>query len=352
MQLECTTMDGLFELMKKKNIICWGIGNYFQAFIDSCNGKINLSCISYLIDNNVESHNKKYRIHNKEIMVGSFANYLSCKENNDVIVITTVHYNEIINQILAIDETIDYIVYPLIRHEKKTDDFCIRRNSEMLIPAKIHYCWFGRGTLPAKDQMYIEGWKKLCPEYEIICWNEDNFDTKCNAYVKYAYEHKKWAFVADYVRMYVLYKYGGIYLDTDVELLKNLDDFRYQYAYMGMEESGCVASGLGMGTVAKNPILKEVLEVYDAITLRDIESWSRWKVNADWESNILRKYGFFANNQYQIVQNIAIFPSEFFSPVLVGQNRIDISKNTYSIHHYHYSWLDEEERNTIWNGEK
>lgn len=235
---------------------------------------------------------------------------------------------------------------------KKTDNFCIKRSSEMLIPAKIHYCWFGRGTLPAKDQMYIEGWKKLCPKYEIICWNEDNFDINCNAYVKYAYEHKKWAFVADYVRMYVLHKYGGIYLDTDVELLKNLDDFRYQYAYMGMEESGCVASGLGMGTVAKNPILKEILETYDAITLRDIESWSRWKVNADWESNILRKYGFLANNEYQIVQNIAIFPSEFFSPVLVGHNKIDISKNTYSIHHYHYSWLDEKERNIIWNGEK
>lgn len=349
MQLECTTMKDLFIAMNSKRVICWGIGNYFQAFIDSCSEFIDTLNLVYLIDNNVETQNSYREVRGMNIPVVSFEEYLCNRQENDLIIITTVHYKEIIEQMNDFDVQITYIPYALVQHEQTNINIITKRNNTPLIPAKIHFCWFGHGDIPQKDKEYIEGWKKLCPKYEIICWNEDNFDIGINDYVKCAYEHRKWAFVTDYVRMYVLYHEGGIYMDTDVELLKNLDDLRYQYAYMGMEESGCVASGLGMGTVAHNPILGEILELYDRISLEDIKSWSKWKVNADWESNVLRMHGFCANNQYQIVENIAIYPSEFFSPVLVGQDKIEISDNTYSIHHYHYSWLDERERKFIWN---
>lgn len=349
MQLECTTMKDLFIAMNSKRVICWGIGNYFQAFIDSCSEFIDTLSLVYLIDNNVETQNSYRVVRGMNIPVISYEEYLCNRQENDLIIITTVHYKEIIEQMNDCSVQITYIPYALVQHERTNINNITKRDNTPLIPAKIHYCWFGHGDVPEKDKEYIEGWKRICPQYEIICWNEDNFDIGINDYVKCAYEQKKWAFVTDYVRMYVLYHEGGIYMDTDVELLKNLDDLRYQYAYMGMEESGCVASGLGMGTVAHNPILGEILELYDRISLADIKSWSKWKVNADWESNVLRKHGFCANNQYQIVENIAIYPSEFFSPVLVGQDKIEISDNTYSIHHYHYSWLDERERKSIWN---
>ena len=204
--------------------------------------------------------------------------------------------------------------------------------------------------MPQKEKEYVEGWKRKCPDYKIICWNENNFDVEKNVFLKWAYKNRKWAFVSDYVRMYVLYEYGGIYLDTDVELIKNLDELTYQYAYMGMEESGCAASGLGMGTVAKNPIIKEIIDEYESIDDREIKSWKFYEVNAKRESDVLRKYGFKANNQYQIIEDIAIFPSEFFSPVQVGKKEMNITENTFSIHHYHYSWLDETEKNKIWQG--
>lgn len=349
MQLECKTINDLALVMKNKRIICWGIGNYFQAFIDSCLQYIDIFNLVYLIDNNLEAQNPYRVVGERSIPVISFEEYLCNSQANDLLVITTVHYKEIIAQINMCKAQVSYIPYALVQHERENSKIIIKRNETFQIPAKIHYCWFGHGEIPTKDKEYIEGWKKLCPEYEIICWNEDNFDIEINDYVKYAYGQKKWAFVTDYVRMYILYHEGGIYMDTDVELLKNLDELRYQYAYMGMEESGCVNSGVGMGTVAHNPILGEILELYDSISLAEIKSWSKWKVNADWESNVLRKHGFCANNQYQIVENIAIYPSEFFSPVLVGQEGIEISDNTYSIHHYHYSWLDAKERDSIWN---
>lgn len=349
MQLECTTMRDLVLVMENKRIICWGIGNYFQAFLDSCLEFIDTFDLVYLIDNNMDAQNTYRVVGGKNIPVISFEEYLSNRQENDLIIITTVHYKEIIEQMNDCNVQVTYIPYALIQHERADLNITIKRSDTPKIPAKIHYCWFGHGDIPQKDKEYIEGWKKLCPQYEVICWNEDNFDIGINHYVKYAYEQRKWAFVTDYVRMYVLYHEGGIYMDTDVELLKNLDELRYQYAYMGMEESGCVNSGVGMGTVAHNPILGEILALYDRISLADIKSWSKWKVNADRESNVLRKHGFRANNQYQIVENITIYPSEFFSPVLVGQDKIEISDNTYSIHHYHYSWLDEKQRESIWN---
>ena len=110
----------------------------------------------------------------------------------------------------------------------------------MSIPKVIHYCWFGRGKMPKLAEKCIESWKKYCPDYEIVCLTEDNFDINCCSYVKEAYEAKKYAFVTDYVRLFVMYEYGGIYMDTDVELVKNLDDFLKNQAFSGFESSNSI----------------------------------------------------------------------------------------------------------------
>ena len=106
----------------------------------------------------------------------------------------------------------------------------------MSIPKKIHYCWFGRNPLPESAKKCIESWKKYCPEYEIIEWNEDNFDLTENRYAREAYEQKKWAFVSDYARLKIVYEQGGIYMDVDVELIKPLDELTELDGYMGFEK--------------------------------------------------------------------------------------------------------------------
>lgn len=347
MEIICNGIQELVDVIKDKRIVCWGIGNYFTAFLDTIEMWERELNFGYLIDNNESLQGGKKKIGGKEVEIISYEKYMHVCQKNDVIVISTVHYSAIKEQIELFQKEIPIIAYAKIKHESM-GTVINRRSNSMIIPPIIHYCWFGGGDIPPQDQKYIAGWKKLCPNYKISCWNEDNFDVNQNAYTKYAYEHKKWAFVSDYVRIYALYKYGGIYLDTDVELLKNLDELRYQYAYMGMEMSGGVASGVGMGTVKSNPILKEMLARYESISLDEILQWKNWKVNAAWETEVLKEHGFKANNRYQIIENIAIYPSIFFSPVRVGDNNINVTSQTFSIHHYHYSWLSEEERKSIW----
>ena len=108
----------------------------------------------------------------------------------------------------------------------------------MCIPKIIHYCWFGHNKLPALYEKCIQSWKKYCPDYEIVCWNEENFDITQNRYAKEAYEAGKWAFVSDYVRLKVLFEHGGIYLDTDVELIRPIDALVADGGYMGFDENG------------------------------------------------------------------------------------------------------------------
>lgn len=348
MYCKCTSMNELNLKIQNRRVICWGIGNYFQAFLDSTSQYENELEIVCLIDNNEREQGEKREINGKQIPILSFEQYLSIRQRDDLLIITTVHYQAIADQIESVSQDICYIIYTLIQHTDCRSEIRIKRDKIMRIPPIIHYCWFGRGQVPETDKRYIAGWREKCPEYKMVCWNEDNFDINKNVYVKWAYKNKKWAFVSDYVRLYALYVYGGIYLDTDVELLKNLDELRYQYAYMGMEASGCVNSGVGMGTEADNPIIGEMLELYDNISEKQIQEWKTLKANVAWEREVLKRHGFRANNHYQIIENIAIFPSEYFSPVLVGKEEISVTKNTFSIHHYHYSWLSDKERTKIW----
>ena len=117
-----------------------------------------------------------------------------------------------------------------------------------MIPKIIHYCWFGGNPLPEDAKKYIESWRKYCPGYEIKEWNESNFDINCCDYVREAYEAKKWAFVSDYARFYILYQYGGLYFDTDVEMIRPLFSILQKGSFMGMEVNSpaCVAPGLSL----------------------------------------------------------------------------------------------------------
>ena len=129
----------------------------------------------------------------------------------------------------------------------------------MNIPKVIHYCWFGKGKMPNLAEKCIESWKKYCPEYKIVCWNEDNFDVNQNRYAKEAYDAGKWAFVSDYVRLKVLHDEGGIYLDTDVELIKPLDKLIEEIGFMGFDDKGVVSTGVGFACEKGNQLVAALL---------------------------------------------------------------------------------------------
>ena len=208
----------------------------------------------------------------------------------------------------------------------------------MSIPKVIHYCWFGRGEPPKLAQKCIKSWKKYCPDYEIICWNEDNFDLPQNRYLQEAYEAKKWAFVSDYVRLKVIYDHGGIYLDTDVELLKPLDALLDDTGFMGFDEKGIVASGLGFGAETGNKIIGELLKDYDAIPFVCPDGSYDLTPCPDRNTATLKGLGMDMDPAGGRFLDMTFYPREYFCPMDYYTGKKTITKATYSIHHYCASW--------------
>lgn len=207
------------------------------------------------------------------------------------------------------------------------------------IPKKIHYCWFGGKPLPEEAKKCISSWKKYCPDYEIIEWNENNFDLESNAYVKEAYSAKKWAFVTDYVRLFAMYNYGGVYMDTDVELVGSLDDFLKHQAFSGFESSKDIPTGI-MACKKGFTLFKEFLDYYkDRHFITDDGSFDL-TTNVSIITNICEKYGLKRNNTLQNINGFILYPSDVFCPKNYLTGEIKRTKNTIAIHHFSGSWLD------------
>ena len=218
------------------------------------------------------------------------------------------------------------------------------------IPKIIHYCWFGKTDLPESAKRCIDSWKKYCPDYQIKVWDESNFDINSNAYISEAYNARKWAFVSDYARFEILYKNGGLYFDTDVELIKPIDDIVSNGAFMGIEaESGKIAPGLGIGSAPENSLYKEIIDYYRTQHFISDSGGYNLETVVDRVTNIFLKYGFNKENTLEIqnVAGISIYPKEYFCPVDFSTMKINITENTRSIHHYDASWHDDETKRLI-----
>lgn len=207
-----------------------------------------------------------------------------------------------------------------------------------MIPKTIHYCWFGGNKKNNEINSYIQSWKKYFPDYEIIEWNESNFDIKCCDYVWEAYKSKKWAFVSDYARFRILYEHGGIYFDTDVEIIKSFNDVLKNGAFMGCEKSlngdEMINPGLGMAANRHMIIYKEILDYYEKIHF----SSEHVLTVVDHTTAIMERYGFKRIPQKQVIKGINIYPSEYFCPIDMRTGKINVCTDTYSIHHYKGSW--------------
>ena len=220
----------------------------------------------------------------------------------------------------------------------------------MAIPKKIHYCWFGGNPMPKLAEKCIKSWKKYCKDYEIIRWDESNFEiSSCPLYVRQAYEAKKWAFVTDYARLKILYENGGIYFDTDVELLRNIDVLLANTCFMGIErpqldQLNNINTGLGLGCVPAFPLIKEIMDDYeDRSFIKEDGSFDITTCTV-MNTAVLKKHGYVHENKIQSVAGATVYPSEYFSPMDMDNGKMYITKNTYSIHHYGLSWTTEEHR--------
>ena len=213
-----------------------------------------------------------------------------------------------------------------------------------MIPKIIHYCWFGRNPLPPLAIKCIESWKKYCPDYEIKEWNEDNFDLDLFPYTREAYDNRKFAFVTDVVRLYALYHEGGIYMDTDVEVLKPIDCFLTHHAFSGFEDEHNVPTGI-MASEKGGKWAKDNLEYYTDRHFLLADKSFDLTTNVTTITNYMLPLGLKQNNTCQDFPNlITFYPKDYFCPKSYEDGKIYLTDNSYTIHHFAGSWVSEEDK--------
>ncbi len=213
-----------------------------------------------------------------------------------------------------------------------------------MIPRIIHYCWFGRNPKPKLAEKCIQSWKSICPDYRIIEWNEDNFDiTSSPQYVRDAYKEKKWAFVSDYVRFGALIEHGGIYLDTDVEILKPLDQFLHHTAFSGTEDGEFVSAGV-MGCEKGYDLFKDFRDSYETLSFYNPDGTLNITTVVVMLTDWCKQKGYVSENIYQDIGGFVIYPSEYFYPLSNADKVMRKTKNTVAIHWFAGSWVSQERR--------
>ena len=215
---------------------------------------------------------------------------------------------------------------------------CVVLEGEVLIPHIIHYCWFGNNPFSEKEIKCIESWKKFCPDYEIKLWNEDNFDLDCCDYVREAYAAKKWAFVSDYARFWILYNYGGVYFDTDVEIIKSIDQIVERGAFMGTEPGGGIAPGLGIGAERGMNLYRDILDFYATIHFLLPDGSLNEQTVVKYTTEVFKSRGWSFSSELKKVDGIWIYPSDVFCPIDNRTGKTHFTENTVSIHNYSASW--------------
>lgn len=341
-------------------VICIGTGRYLERIIEEFPEIAKRICV--LADNDIQKQGQEYCFSNtKKVKIVSLSQAEMMVNNDMIVIIAVSQYYDILDQLKQFPNLnkLEWIIFRFLFVLKSDQTALLKKIPDnlnlfdkQLIPKVIHYCWFGKNPIPDRYKEWMRSWKKFCPDYEIVEWNESNYDINKNQYMYQAYKAKKWGFVPDYARLDIIYKHGGIYLDTDVELVKNLDHLLYQKAFAGFESDKSVALGLGFGAQKGHLIIKEMLEQYEKMNFIKENGEMNLVPSPVFQTQVLLSHGLIQNGEFQTVEGMNIYPEKMFCAKSLSSRLIRCTDYTCSIHHYDASWQTDEIRNKVFSFEK
>lgn len=327
-----------------KPVVCFGAGEV-SVFIEKLLTDNHIwERIVCFLDNDPSKEGKTVG-DLKKIPIISVESFKKMLINDFVLLITIESYAVIENQFNQFAQWNHVSCYEYIKLNYEIQQgiqqpmWLIPKGKAIVIPKTIHYCWFGRTKKNELHKRCIESWKKYCPDYEIVEWNEDNYDLKKNLYMRQAYDAGKWAYVSDYARLDILYHYGGIYLDTDVELLHSLDDLLGVEAFIAHGQWPAVNSGSGIGAMRGNKIIGEMMN--DERTIMPFiqkDGTFNTVQNGYYETKVLRKYGYEEPFVMKDVDGMLILAPEILASASILGESVFVTENTISLHHCAGSW--------------
>ena len=347
MRLRCCSFFEFAERIRKNRskIVMFGAGVIGLVTVPEILRMYGLiPYIECYIDNNREKWGKSFSMCGRVLSVYSMQ-YLKHCESSTVILLNISRFSGAIEQLEHMECTaeMDCYIMPMMC----THNFCLKKSdgrAEMsekpLIPKKIHYMWLGKQKIPDELQKCIDSWRKFCPDYEIIRWDESNYDYKKVAYMRDAYEAGDYGFIPDFARLDILYHNGGIYLDTDVEVRKSLDSMLYQEAFCGVEKWQTLNFGGCSGAIKESPIIKKFLDAREQIQFIDKEGKKNKTTCGFYDTRTAIEQGYILDGTTQNVNGMNIYASDYFHPYDYMSGMEYCTEHTYSVHWFNGGWLD------------
>ncbi|MDD3415209.1 MAG: glycosyltransferase [Lachnospiraceae bacterium] len=340
----------LKALKGEGKIYCFGAGDFGKKFLKDAECGELVKHVKAFADNDIKKNGKSLSNTEYSYPIISLECLLNDIRDQDIIIITCKNYMPILEQLIQIKKlnSVNCYVYTMVKdycYDKQVEKiFCpdeFKLISEPIIPKVIHYCWFGGNKLTERHLKCLESWKIYCPDYEIIEWNEQNYDIHKNKFVEQAYQAKKWAFVSDYARLDIIFHHGGVYLDTDVEIIKPIDELLFQEAFCGFQNESEINFGLGFGSVKNNEIIKKIMKRYLNMNFFRQDGTMDLTPCPVIQSSILQECGAHLDGTYQVLPNITVYPEKVLSGKSQKTRRIHITEQTYAIHHFDASWMEQ-----------
>ena len=348
MKLQCCSFDDFSKQLRvgRKEIVMFGAGVLGQIIMPQILRKYDfLPLVKCYLDNEKSKWGGSINLFGKNVPINS-PDYLKECDNNTVILLNISRYSDVIVQLQEMNctEGMDCYITPMM---------CIYNFSsgvskgepiyldEAVIPKKIHYMWLGKKPLPKELQKCLDSWKRFCPNYEIIEWNEDNYDIGKHPYMKQAYEAGAYGFVPDYARLDILYNQGGFYLDTDVEIRRSIDDLRYQEAFCGVEKWQVINFGGLSGAAKGNPMIRKFLNAREGVYFVDGNGKLNKNTCGFYDTRVALDAGYVIDGTTQNIGGMNIYASDYFQPYDYMSGTLNITKHTYSVHWFNGGWLDE-----------